>query len=506
MSALPKPRTVASVVLAAAAIQSLGARADTWRIVPSVSVTETYTDNLTLSSGDLAKRGWITDVTPALRIDLNGARAKGYVDFRYHDLSYPGEPQLDNAQKTLYSRLNLEAIERWFYIDARAETTQQNRSAFGAAVTPDSPTLNANRVETTSVQVAPMIRGRFLGTTDYAVRYNVGYVRTDDALLQDTKSGEFAARLQSANPGTRFNWALVANDIAIRNDLVDTRRDSRVRATLIYESARDLQLSASAGYERSDFDDPQSEGLATPGLGIAWTPSERTQFAAFAERRFFGTGHNLLFSHRTPQTAWRVASVKDAAVLPPGISTDSAGSLTGLMSYLLSSAIPDPVAREAEARRRLEEFGISPNTMLSSGETNFRPYVFRNSTASVALLGVRHALTLSYADREQRYTRPLTGSALGTFNDFRERGVAVNGSRRLTPLTTFTIFARALRTEGLSNLAPDTRQRDFGASVSSILGRHATLNVGVRRASFDTSLPSGSYRENAAFLTLTFRT
>ncbi len=149
---------------------------------------------------------------------------------------------------------------------------------------------------------------------------------------------------------------------------------------------------------------------------------------------------------------------------------------------------------------------MAQNSILSSGVVDFRPYVYRNTTASAALLGVRHAVTLTFLDREQHYSSPLAGSAAGGFSDFRERGYGANASRRLTPHTTVSVFARSLRTDGLSDLAPDTRQKDVGASVTSVLGRHATLIVGVRRASFDTTLPNGSYRENAAFLTLNFRT
>jgi uncharacterized protein (PEP-CTERM system associated) len=500
-------RAAVIAILVAAAVQASDTRADTWRIVPSLSASESYSDNLNLSGADQARRGWYSDISPALRVDLNGARARGYVDFRYHDLRYPGEPQFDNAQKTLYSRLTLEAIERWLYLDARAETTQQNRSPFAAAVTPDQPTLNGNRIETSTLQVAPLIRGRLLGETNYVVRYNASYVRTDDAVLTETRSGEFSARLQSANPNRRVNWALEATGLSIRNDLIDPQRDSHVRATFIVQVAPSLQMSVSEGYERTDFGNFQTESLSTPGVGATWTPSERTRVVAFAERRFFGTGHNVEFSHRTPQTAWRFTSVKDGAVLPSGVGTiDGSGSLASLMSFLLVSAIPDPAAREAAARQRLEQFDIPQNSILSSGVVDFRPYVYRNSTASVALLGARHALTFTYLDREQRYSSPLAGSVAGAFSDFRERGYGANASRRLTPLTTVSVFARSRRTDGLSDIAPDTRQRDFGASVSSVLGRHATLVVGVRRASFDTTLPVGSYRENAAFLTLNFRT
>ncbi len=506
MSPLPSLRVLASGVVLVALFPSGIARAETWRVIPGVAVTETYSDNLDLSPADVAIRGWYTTVSPTLRVDLNGARAKGFLDYRYFDTRYSGQPQLNESQNFLNSRLTVEAIERWLYIDARADSSLQNRSPYGAAVTPDQPTLSQNRVTTNTIQLAPLIRGRFTNVGDYVVRYNAAYVKTDDTLVEDTKSGEFSARLQSANPGARFNWVVEASDLAMRNGVIDTRRDSRIRATIIYEVAQGVQVSASGGYEKSDFADPEGESDTTPGAGFTWTPSERTQVAAFAERRFFGTGHSLLAVHRTPQTAWRIASVKDAAVLPTGVTGGGAGSIGGLMSYLLTSAIPDPLAREAAVRRRLEDYGIGGTSILSSGVVNFRPYVFRNTTASAALLGVRHTLTLTYTDREERYSNPVISGALGQIDDTRQRGFSLDGSRRLTPLTTATVFGRSLRTEGLSASAPDTRQRDFGLAFSSRLGRYTTLTVGARRASFESTIPNAGYRENAVFLTLLLRT
>lgn len=504
MSAV-SPRRVAVFLLATIAPTGFAA-AETLRIVPSVSVTETYSDNLDLAPRGVAKSGWITDLAPGIRLDLNGARAKGFLDFRYNDVSYNGESQFDNSRKQLNSRFTLEAVERFLFLEARADTTQENRSPFGTAATADQSTLNRNRVETNTIQFAPILRGRIADAASYVLRYNVADVRIDDSLFPDTRTGEFSARFQSEK-AARINWIVEGRDIAIRNDVIGTLRDTWSRATLAYEPVPHLQFSASGGYERSDFTGSGTQNRATGGLGLAWNPSARTQFSAVGERRYFGAGHSLHFSHRMPGAAFRISSVKDAEMLPSGLANSQSGSIAGLVDFLLTSAIPEPEARATAARRRMEEFAIGGNSILSSGLASFRPYVYRNSVASAALLGTRHAVTITLTDREQRYADigALAG-ALPQADDNRQRGYAVSVARRFTPLTTVTLFGRSLRTDGIEATAPDTRQADYGVAVTSRLNRNTTCTLGARRVSFDTTAPDLSYREGAVFLTVSLRT
>ena len=480
------------------------AQSETLKIKPGIDVTETYSDNIDQGLTTESRGGWITNVSPTLRIDLAGARAKGFLDFRYYDLRYQGEPQLDNAQKFLDSRLAIEAIEKWLYVDARAEISQQNRSPYGAASDPTSPTVNPNRIESRIFQLSPVIRGRLLDSARYAVRYTASELRTDDLLVPESRSSESSARLQSDSAGRRVNWVLEASDIAIRNDVVGKQNDSRVRATLIYEWVPSLRLSVSGGYEKTDFVAPEDEKQTSPGAGFAWIPSERTQLLAFAERRFFGTGHSLSFLHRTAYTAWRVSSVKDASVVPLGISASGTGSIGGLVTYMLTSAIPDPEAREAAARQRLEEFGVPSGSFVSSGVVTNRPSVYRNSEAGVTIQGGRHFFSLGLADREERFSQADPG-ALAGFNDNRRRSYYGSLSRRLTPQTTLTAFGGAQRTEALQVDGIDSRQSDYGLQLTTRLGRVLAVSLGVRRTKFDSTLATGDYRENAVFLTLTAR-
>src|SRR5256885_2638515 len=142
----------------AAALAAHGAAAQSWRITPQVTLAETYSDNVALVSFDRARDGWVSDFAPGVRVEHQGARARLFVDYQFHEVFYSGQSRLDNAQRFLNATASVEAIENWLFVDARASQTQQNRNAFDVAVAPNAPSASANRVETTVYQVSPYVR------------------------------------------------------------------------------------------------------------------------------------------------------------------------------------------------------------------------------------------------------------------------------------------------------------------------------------------------------------
>jgi uncharacterized protein (PEP-CTERM system associated) len=232
----------------------------------------------------------------------------------------------------------------------------------------------------------------------------------------------------------------------------------------------------------------------------------RTQLSVVHERRFFGAGHNVVFSHRTPLTAWRLASVKDAAVLPTQLTTSSLSSIQGLMSDLLTSAIPDLEARAVAVRRRLEETGISETSALSSNFFTTRPFIFRNAVASFALLGATNTITFTINRREQRsFGVSIAGEGSLADEDFRQRGFDANLAHKLSPLTTLTLAATSLRTEDLKIAARRSRQYFYSLFLSSRIGPRTSASFGIRRTDFNSSTALDSYRENAIFGSVSIR-
>ena len=493
--------------VAFAAILAAGiARADSLRFVPSVAVAQTYSDNVALLPGELARSGWVTGISPGIRADLAGARVKGFLDYRLTETFYSSESRFNHRQNFLDSFAKVEAVDHFLFVDARAAVSQQNKSPFGAAVTPDLSTPSANRVETALYQVAPTLRGQLSDSASYQLRLNETSVRADNVSLPGTRTTEWAGKIGNASSSAKLGWAVDGSALRLRNEAVGTLEDSRIRGSLVYALDPEFHVSGFAGHESTDFAGPPRRGTNTPGVGLEWSPGVRTHLVAVRERRFFGDGHNVIFSHRTPLTAWRLTSTKDAAVLPTQLTASSSSSIQALMSDLLTSAIPDPEARAQAVRRRLEETGIPGISPLNSNFASARPFVLRNDVASFALLGAIHTVTLSVIRREQRgFGVSLAGEGSFVQDDFRQRGFSANLARRLSPLSTVTLAATSLQTDDLTMTTRQTRQHFYSAFLATRLGPRTSASLGVRHAEFDSSIPIESYRENAIFASVSIR-
>jgi uncharacterized protein (PEP-CTERM system associated) len=176
------------------------------------------------------------------------------------------------------------------------------------------------------------------------------------------------------------------------------------------------------------------------------------------------------------------------------------------MSDLWTSAIPDPEERAEAVRRRLKETGISADSVLSSNFVSARPAIFRNDVASFALLGRINTATLTMVRKEQRsFGVRVTGGGDAADEDFRQMGIHANLAHKLTPLTTLTLTATSLRTEGLAVTPKQSTQQRYSVFLSTALGPRTSASLGLRRSTFHGSTELESYRENAVFASVSIR-
>jgi len=496
---------LALAALAAGVAPGIG-KSESYRVVPNIAVTASYSDNVALAPSALAQPGWVTTLAPGVLAEVSGARVKGFLDARLFGTSYSSDSSLNSTQASLNAFAKVEAVENLLFVDARANSGQQNRSAFGAAATPDLPTPSTNAVQTNALQVSPFIRGQVSDVAKYQLRFTESWVRANDVRPPETRTSEWIGSIGSASPSAKLGWTVAASALSLRNDLVGTREDNRIRGSLIYALNPQLHVSLVEGYESTDFAGPPKQGSGTPGIGLAWTPSERTQLAAVYERRFFGDGYNVIFNHRTPLSAWSIVGTKDVEALPAQLlASNSLGSIQGLMSNLLTSTIPDPEARAEAVRRRLEETGISGSSALSSNVLTARPFILWNNFASAALLGATNTITLTLAYKEQRSLGTGVAAGGSVVNDFRQRGLNANWAHKLSPLTSLTLAATALLTDDLTIAARQSRQYSSSLFLSSQLGPKTSASLGLRHVDFNGTTAPETYRENAIFGTLSIR-
>ncbi|MEP7154359.1 MAG: TIGR03016 family PEP-CTERM system-associated outer membrane protein [Betaproteobacteria bacterium] len=477
-----------------------------FRFMPSIELNERYSDNAALLSSSLARSDWVTDLIAGLRIEYRAARASAQVDYRIDRPFHREFTNLDNTQRFLNSHATLEAVEKWLFVDASATITQQNRSAFGVTNISDINNVSANRIETTTYQLSPYIRGDLGTVATYQLRLNEADTRTGETTFPDTKTRQWSGFAKNQPSSGWLGWAVDGSSLAVDNPTVGRRDDSRARASLTFEVDSQLHLSLSGGRESSDLDGLQRRNTNTYGYGIEWSPSQRTQFAAVTQKRFFGNDHLVLLNHRTALTAWRFSSSKEVAISTNELAGSNALSVNNLLLDLLASSVPDPAMRAAASRQRFDQTGIPASSGIQDGFLSVRPFLSERQEGSLALVGQRNTITFDVSYRKQRALdgNTVTPNGAAPVEEIKQLNANAVWAYRLSPLSTLKLVASRLYTEGLFLPSLNSTQRLQSLFFVTQLGPHTYASLGVQRISFDsTVLPS--YRENAFVSSLSLR-
>jgi len=94
-----------------------------WRGAGGLSGSVIFTDNLFLSSED-TEAGGVIRMRPFISSSRSGNRVRTRFDYGPSVLFYPGHSELNDVQHTLQASLNMEVIERYFFLDMRATANQ----------------------------------------------------------------------------------------------------------------------------------------------------------------------------------------------------------------------------------------------------------------------------------------------------------------------------------------------------------------------------------------------
>ena len=482
------------------------AQSPTFRITPSIELNERYTDNAALVSTGTAEGDWVTDASAGVRVDYRAARATGLLDFRVNRLIHGNFSSLNSTQHRLDSSATLEAVEKWLFIDARASIAQQNRSAFGVADIAELTSARANRIETTTYQFAPYVRGEIANIATYQIRATAIESRTGESAFPDSKTYELTGFAKSPASSDRLGWTIDGSSVWLDNLAVDRKSNSRILASLTLEVDAQFLLSAGSGRESTNLDGAQKRTRNNFGFGFEWSPSQRTQLTALTQKRFFGNDHRVSIFHRTSLSAWSFSSAKEIVVSGNELSASTPASVNSLLSNLLASTIADPIGRTDATQRQIEQTGIPASSGIQDGLLGLRPTLSRRLEASVVFRGSRNTFTLAIGQREQRLIDP-TGTVIGNIastEEFRQTRYDSSWAYRLSRESTLRLVFSQFRTEGLDAENKSTTQKFQGLFFVTQLGPRASTSLGIQRVLFDSTVAT-SYRENVFLSSLSIR-
>ena len=487
----------------------LHAGAGEWTITPTISVTETATDNVYLSSTQ-AKSALVSDITPGISIAGMGSRASLNLNYQLHSLFYSTDPSANNAlQNSLSAVGTLEAVESWLFIDASAFISQQSISAFGAAPASSGVNTNANRniTETGNYTISPYIRGAFGSFADYSLRYTLTATDAKSNAVANTNSETWLGTLKGKTSLASVGWSVDGSASVIDQGAIRTKKDNRLRGVIYYQFDPQFQVSLIGGREENNYETLDMASSTISGAGFAWTPTERTRLAFSREERFFGPSNTFEFSHRTALTAWQMSARKDVTSTGTSQQMVSLGTNFQLLDRVYTSAIPDAATRAAYVNALLLAAGISPNAELQGGFLTSGTVLQQLRQASFALIGARNTVTFAATQSNTQNITLLNGIGFDigsgpSSNNVDQIGANVNWSHRLTPQSSLIATAGYLNSKGTGTNTLETTQKLFNVNFVTKLGAKTNAGIGARRTIANGTT---SYTENAVTGTLSHR-
>lgn len=471
-----------------------GAATQVVSISARVSVNETVTDNVALSS-TAAKSDQITEISPGIHVDINGARLKTYLDYSLTHVNYAQGTGASRNQNALNTFGTLEAVDNWAFLDFSGNISQQTISAFGTQST-NNTALNANRTEVASYNLSPYVKGRLGNAANYEARISRSVSSSDSAAASDTATTNSVVKVSNASAFRSLGWTADLSRQQASYSAGRTTQADTYSLGLTYEVTPQVKLSANAGQESNNYTSLDKQNYSTSSVGINWFPSERTSLSALTGKRSFGNTHNVSFEHRSARTVWRFSDSKDVSTTPNQNGVGIVGNLYDLFYSQLEGSGLSATERAQRVNALLQLYGLSANIPVIGGFLTSAISVQRSQNLSLALLGIRDTITFLLSRTESNRLDTITSVVdnLSSGATVVQNGFSINYSHRLTPDYSLGLSLSRQNTSGTTT-AEETTLKSFNVNLSGKVGRRTAASLGLRRVVSDNA--TTPYTENA---------
>lgn len=272
-----------------------------WRVSPALTVSESFTDNVSLGPAGSERSEWVTTISPGVSVVGSSARLRLNASYS-PQLIYRAHQGTTDIAHYLNATGNAELLSRTLFLDFRSSVSQQNVSLLGPQSDSNVNTTN-NRTTTKTYGISPYLRHEFgadaigeLRFTHDAVHYG-----SNSGAASSSTSERIDAKLGSGPSYKLFTWNIALSQSHVEYSQNGQKIDGQ---NYTFSAGRlitpDLRVNASYGYEDSGY--PSTSGQALSGtfwnVGPEWTPSDRTRIAATFGRRYYGPSRSFSASHR----------------------------------------------------------------------------------------------------------------------------------------------------------------------------------------------------------------
>jgi uncharacterized protein (PEP-CTERM system associated) len=284
-------------------VSGIPVQADPWTFRPSVSLDESYTDNIRLAPDGAEESELVTTLTPGLLLEREGRRLDLSALYRLQGVFYRDNSTDNRSTNLLDANATGEILRNRLFIETSATSREQNISNTGA-IAADNISLGENRARVVTYSASPYWREQFGSTLDTELRYERNTVKSSRSL--DSDNDIFSLDLTSGSAFARLLWEAHASNEKISYQTGDTTRFRTIDAEAKYLLTEKFALTTLAGYDDNDY--TTNTGKKNDGArwraGAVYKPSRRTSVEAGVGRRYFGTDIFVELSHQARRTRW----------------------------------------------------------------------------------------------------------------------------------------------------------------------------------------------------------
>lgn len=491
-----------------------------WIITPTLTTSETYTDNVQLAPAGSQRTEWVTTVSPGVTVAATGARLRFNATYA-PQLLYRANEETRSTFQTLAASGNAELVRQFLFVDTSANVGQTNTSIVGRQ-TNSNVNDTGNRTSVGTFSVSPFLRHKFGVDAEGVARYTYSAVSYSAAAgstaAPPTNSHQTGISLGlTSGPAYKFyTWNVGYNRQTLsRAQVLGQNQDTTTqsitaggRRLITYQ----VYLVSSLSYTKSDY---QTTGAAanhgiTSSYGLQWTPTPRTNLQATLGKSYYGDNRGLDFSHRSGRSVWSANYAETVSTTHSQFASPSAVSTASLLDPLFVSRFPDPAVREQAVKDYISQNGLPSSTTVSRNLLSEQIFLSKRLSASTGIMGVRNTVLASvFRQKSENQSVTTTASAAGDFAQSSSNtvtGANLNWSSRLSPVANANLSVSYSRNE-LPGIAGDRLDRtkfvQLGLTRRFARGQSGTLSF--HKSQTDSNQSNASYTENAMTATLGLR-
>jgi uncharacterized protein (PEP-CTERM system associated) len=484
------------------------ASAQRWGVETGIRSQLTWSSNPELGTAD-GRDDVIFNLTPYLAVRAEGARLRLDGSAALNGVASANGTQPNRLLPEADLNARLEAIQRFFFIDAGVRAVQTAENPFG--VRPEAGT-SRNTITTAQVRLAPSIESDLGPSSRYRLRSENSWTRDNapEASLGAQAAGYFGrhSALFERDP-IPLGWRVEAqrSETRYRDGFHEPLTFDLARLTANYALGVDVTAGIRVGRERTSVLPDGEDTDNIYGIEASWRPSPRTTLTLFDEKRFFGSSWRLGFDHRMPRVAWNLVLSRTLDTSPQALLDLPAGNnVADLLDRLFTSRFPevDSIARARMVQDLIARQGLPSSTVQPTTIYSQRLSIVTLRSLSVVITGRRSTLTFAgFRSRTEDLPEALTLLTSTVAANNRQYGASAAWSHQLTPAMTISTSGDWTRIRALQ--APDrSTQRTVRTQVNLQVAARTQTFAGARYRDLDSNVATEG-REGAVFAGLDHR-